>query len=69
VCNEDDKTASHAVAAMRASVTNGAAYGLMLKDHNQTFPFHFAGAADDRVFYEELRKLTSSQPSVPKAPR
>ena len=31
----------------------------MLKEHNQTFPFHFDGAADDPVFYAELRKLTT----------
>ena len=61
VCNEDDKTGSNAVAAMRASIGSGAGYGLMLNKHNQTFPFRFDGAADDAVFYAELRKLTSVQ--------
>jgi len=60
VVNEDDKTGEQAVAAMRASVTNGAAYGLMLKRHNQTMPFHFEGAADDRVFYAALKSITSA---------
>jgi CubicO group peptidase (beta-lactamase class C family) len=60
VCNEDDKMGSMAVAAMRASITAGASYGLMLLKHNQTFPFHFDGATDDPVFYAELRKLTSA---------
>jgi len=61
VCNEDDKTGSTAVAAMRATIANGAGYGLMLNKHNQTFPFHFDGATDDPVFYAELRKLTTVQ--------
>lgn len=61
VCNEDDKTRTNAVAALRVSVANGASYGFMLKDHNQTFPFHFDGAADDPVFYAALRELTTSQ--------
>ena len=59
VTNEDDKRGPDAVAAMRATVANGASYGLMLQQHNQTFPFHFDGAADDPVFYAELRKLTT----------
>ena len=59
VTNEDDKRGADAVAAMRATVANGASYGLMLQQHNQTFPFHFDGAADDPVFYAELRKLTT----------
>ncbi len=61
VCNEDDKTGERAVAAMKASVASGAAYGLMLKDHNQTFPFEFKGAADDVIFYTALRSLTSGE--------
>ncbi len=61
VCNEDDKTGERAVAAMRTSVTNGCAYGLMLKDHNQTFPFHFDGAADDLVYYTALKAITSNK--------
>lgn len=59
VCNEDDKTGTAAVAALRASVANGAGYGLMLKERNQTFPFHFEGPADDPVFYAALREVTS----------
>jgi hypothetical protein len=60
VCNEDDKTGTNAVAALRASVAHGASYGLMLKERNQTFPFRFDGAADDRLFYAALRELTAS---------
>lgn len=59
VCNEDDKTGELAVASMRATVEHGAGYGLMLKDHNQTFPFHFDGADDDRVFYSALSQLAT----------
>lgn len=59
VCNEDDKTGSQAVAAMQASISSGAAYGLMLKERNQTFPFRFQGEADDPVFYAALRAATS----------
>lgn len=61
VCNEDDKTGKRAVAAMRASVASGCAYGLMLKEHNQTFPFHFDGAADDPAFYSALKAITSER--------
>ena len=67
VCNEDDKTDTDAVAALRVCVTNGASYGLMLKEHNQTFPFHFDGAADDPVYYAALRELTASRDQQPAA--
>jgi len=60
VANEDDKTGTNAVAALRISVQNGASYGLLLEQHNQRFPFQFDGAADDPGFYAELRKLTSA---------
>jgi len=65
VCNEDDRTDTAAVAALRASVANGASYGLMLKEHNQTFPFDFDGAADDPVFYAELCRLTTRREPRP----
>ncbi len=61
VCNEDDKTGALAVAALNVTVENGAGYGLMLKDHNQKYPFHFDGADDDRVFYEALSRLTAKR--------
>lgn len=64
VCNEDDKTGKNAVAAMKASVESGCGYGLMLKDHNQTFPFHFNGAADDPVYYAALKTLTKGAPGA-----
>jgi hypothetical protein len=64
VCNEDDKTGALAVAAMQASVANGAGYGLMLQKHNQWFPFHFHGAQDDPEFYAALAELTNSQPQT-----
>jgi hypothetical protein len=59
VCNEDDKTGQDAVAALRATVQSGAGYGLMLKDQNQTFPFHFEGAADDPIYYAALKDLAT----------
>ena len=61
VCNEDDKVGQQAVAAMEASIQNGAAYGLMLKKHNQTYPFAFDGAKDDPVFYAALKAATTPQ--------
>jgi hypothetical protein len=57
VCNEDDKTAAEAVAALRASVTAGASYGLMLKTVNQYQPFSFQGREDDPVFYDALAEI------------
>lgn len=65
VCNEDDKQGRAAVAALEATVGNGAGYGLMLKDQNQTFPFRFHGAADDPVFYAALARLTGRPPRHP----
>jgi hypothetical protein len=65
VANEDDKTGADAVAALRVSVDYGASYGLMLNQHNQRFPFHFDGAADDPAFYAELRRLTTPALQVP----
>jgi hypothetical protein len=59
VCNEDDKTGDNAVAAMQAAIANGAAYGLMLKKHNQTFPFHFDGPQDDTAYYTALKVAIS----------
>ncbi|MCR9293266.1 MAG: serine hydrolase [bacterium] len=59
VCNEDDKVGPQAIAALRATVASGAGYGLMLKDHNQTFPFRFEGAADATLYYATLKSLTS----------
>lgn len=64
VCNEDDKTGELAAAALRATVENGASYGLMLKDHNQTFPFRFDGAADDPVYYAALGRLAKNNSNV-----
>lgn len=70
VCNEDDRVGEQAVAALRATVGSGAGYGLMLKDRNQTYPFHFDGAADDEVFYAALRSITRGKADVrsPEAP-
>ncbi|HRZ57680.1 MAG TPA: right-handed parallel beta-helix repeat-containing protein [Candidatus Paceibacterota bacterium] len=68
VCNEDDKIGPEAVAALRACVGNGASYGLMLKECNQTFPFRFAGAADDPVFYAALRAQTTPRAAEAKPP-
>ncbi len=61
VCNEDDKVGENAAAALRATVESGAAYGLMLKKHNQTFPFRFDGAKDDPVFYAALKGITTGK--------
>lgn len=63
VCNEDDRIGEQAVAALKSTVLHGAGYGLMLKDHNQKFPFHFYGSADDTLFYAALRETTTYFPS------
>ena len=68
VVNEDDKTGPRAAAALAATVAGGAGYGLMLKDHNQSVPFRFDGAADDALFYATLRKFTSAGQSSPQTP-
>jgi hypothetical protein len=59
VCNEDHKYHEEAVAALMATVGSGAGYGIMLDDINQDYPFTFGGAADDPVYYEALKQLTS----------
>ncbi len=51
---------ANAVAALASAWITAASYGLMLQRHNQRFPFHFDGAADDPMFYAELKKLTTS---------
>lgn len=60
VCNEDDKIGEAAARAAELSVQNGASWGLMLKELNQSIPFAFKGAADDPVVYARLKELTSS---------
>lgn len=61
VCNEDDKVGAQAVAALKATVSGGAGYGLMLQKQNQTIPFHFNGAADDPLYYATLKAITSGK--------
>lgn len=58
VCNEDDKIGDEAARAARISVQHGASWGLMLKDHNQRFPFTFLGARDDPAVYAALAELS-----------
>lgn len=51
-----------------AKIPDYAAQGVnafTLKDHNQTFPFRFDGAADDPVFYAALKAMTSGRPVTP----
>lgn len=59
VCNEDNRTGPEAVEVMKDAVNHGAGYGLMLEAHNQHFPFHFDGRADDPVYYDALKLLTT----------
>jgi CubicO group peptidase (beta-lactamase class C family) len=58
VCNEDAKSGLAAASAAEVCVASRVSYGLMLEGHNQHFPFHFDGAADDPVFYAKLAALT-----------
>ena len=60
VCNEDVKTGEEGAQAAEACVAAGASWGLMLRDHNQKFPFAFDGAADDPVVYARLKQLTTA---------
>ncbi len=64
VCNEDDKTGESAVRAMQATVSAGGGYGLMLKDHNQKYPFQFDGPADDPIYYAALRAMATKKPQT-----
>jgi hypothetical protein len=59
VCNEDEKTGADGAKAAAACVAAGASWGLMLRDHNQKFPFAFDGPADDPIVYAEIQRLTS----------
>jgi CubicO group peptidase (beta-lactamase class C family) len=59
VCNEDAKTGDAGGRAAKLCVANGASWGLMLEKVNQHYPFTFRGAADDKVVYAALKKLTS----------
>jgi hypothetical protein len=61
VCNEDDKLGEMAVAALEASVNSGASWGFMHSKQNQTFPFRFEGANDDRLVYAAFRRLTTAR--------
>lgn len=58
VCNEDDRTGTNAVRAMKATIGAGTSYGLMLKDINQKFPFSFRGLDDDPEYYAALAAVT-----------
>jgi CubicO group peptidase (beta-lactamase class C family) len=60
VCNEDTKIGVEGARIAEYCVEHGISWGLMLQEHNQHFPFHFDGAADDRVVYDKLKELTSS---------
>jgi hypothetical protein len=59
VVNEDDKLGAEAIAALEASVANGASWGLMLKDLNQFTPFEFHGPADAPDIYAKFKQLTT----------
>ena len=64
VCNEDDKAGNQYVATLKASVTNGCAYGLMLNEKNQYQPFEFNGAADHQDLYRALKEMTSKKSTL-----
>jgi CubicO group peptidase (beta-lactamase class C family) len=59
VCNEDQKVEADGAKALELSVHGGASWGFMHEKHNQHFPFHFKGVADDAVVYAKLRQLTA----------
>lgn len=61
VCNEDQKIGEDAARILELSVREGASWGYMHLKHNQRFPFHFDGPADDPVMYAAMKKLTTPQ--------
>ncbi len=40
-------------------MTSGGSWGLMLEAVNQHYPFAFRGAADDKIVYAAIKRLTS----------
>ncbi len=59
VVNEDDKLGADGARCAEICVGRGVSWGLMLAAHNQHFPFHFNGAADDSIIYAKVRELTT----------
>lgn len=59
VVNEDDKLGADGARCAEICVERGISWGLMLATHNQHFPFHFNGAADDPIIYAKVRELTT----------
>ncbi len=62
VCNEDDKINNTGAMALKQSVMNGAGWGYMNLEKNQTFPFTFEGVKDDPEVYDMFRYITT--PSI-----
>jgi CubicO group peptidase (beta-lactamase class C family) len=62
VCNEDEKVGEAGARVAELCVQRHISWGFMHQPINQRFPFNFMGAADDRVVYRALHKLTSTQP-------
>ena len=59
VCNEDDKIGATGAEAARLSIANGAGWGFMHKEKNQSAPFEFDGPEDDPDVYAMLKRLTT----------
>jgi CubicO group peptidase (beta-lactamase class C family) len=59
VCNEDVKTGGEGAQAAELCVANGASWGLMRVDLNQTYPFTFGGPQDDPAVYAAIKRLST----------
>jgi hypothetical protein len=59
VCNEDDKINNKGAMALKESVLNGAGWGYMNLQKNQTFPFTFEGVNDDPEVYGMFSNVTT----------
>lgn len=59
VCNEDNKIGKEGAAALALTVKNGAAYGYMNINLNQSLPFEFHGTADDPEVYDMYKNVTT----------
>ena len=55
--NEDAKTGEEGAKALRAAADALCSWGYMNEKHNQHYPFHFDGAADDPIVWAKMKEL------------
>ena len=59
VCNEDDKVAVEAVAALQTAISHRCSWGYMNNRVNQSYPFRFYGCQDDSLLYLAMKQMTN----------